>query len=571
MDSPFSHLFGRNEAPSAADIPVVHGMLSEPLEKLGQLDSEIAHLEAVLANLRQERDDVQKYVDAHQRLLSPSLRIPSEILSEIFVRCLPEDRNPVCSASQAPLLLGLICRSWREVCLSTPRLWTSIHVVLPTSGEITRMCRTVDEKRLGVEAWLDRSGSLPLSFSIFGSCQLSISSRHADAEQRRIDLEQNAKTLSQHVDQLLRCFTKQTYRWQNVELRLNKYCAKTLEESMAALADPDWSVASLNSFAFMLLDSMRPPGQDLTYLPKFLAAPHLRRVTVAVNIQDVLQHLEQSNPNLSQLNVSCGGVFLPGLQLPSFFSLLSRYAHLRDCHLDVQVPQTVSLESYPDISLPLLRKLSLNFNGEREVSDIDQLLFNKISVPALHSLTLTVSRAWHVIFAHAPFLSWLIDNQIHELNLSLPLSIEAYLECLTLVPNLSRLAIHDRVLTKESAETLIDRLLPSSERPEPLCPTLQQLSIFGLEVDDELMLNLARSRRSSIFEGINSLDILRVRFERYKQLVGIDNMLDELRKQGMEINFEYQLGRKDEASLGQHQVTGPFENSSMSSAYMMYT
>ncbi|KAK7438027.1 hypothetical protein VKT23_018195 [Stygiomarasmius scandens] len=567
MDSPFSHLFGRNEAPSAADIPVVRGMLSEPLEKLGQLDSEIARLEAVLANLRQERDDVQKYVDAHQRLLSPSLRIPSEILSEIFVRCLPEDCNPVCSVSQAPLLLGLICRSWREVCLSTPRLWTSVHVVLPTCGEITRMCRKVDEKRLGVEAWLDRSGSLPLSFSIYGSCQFSISSRHT-----RIDLEQNAKTLSQHVDQLLQCFTKQTYRWQNVELQLNKYCAKTLEKSMAALADPDWSVASLNSFTFMFLDSMRSPGQDLTYLPKFLAAPHLRSVTVAVNIQDALRHLEQSNPNLSQLNISCSGHFLPGLQLPSFFSLLSRYAHLRDCHLGVQVPQTVSLESYPTISLPLLRKLSLNFKVEREVSDIDQLLFNKISVPALHSLTLTVNRTGHVIPARVPFLSWLIDNQIHELNLSLPLSIEAYLECLTLVPNLSRLAIHDRVLNKESAKTLIDRLLPSPERPEPLCPILQQLSIFGLEVDDELMLNLARSRRSSIFEGINSLDILRVRFERYKQLVGIDNMLDELRKQGMKIEFVYQPERKDEASLGQRpQVIRSFDQLTRTSSYIVYT
>ncbi|KAK7434207.1 hypothetical protein VKT23_020337 [Stygiomarasmius scandens] len=564
MDSPFSHLLDRNQAPSAQDIPVIRGLLSKPLEKLGQLDSEIARLEAVLANLRQERDDVQEYVNAHQRLLSPSLRLPPEILSEIFVFCLPEDRNPVCSVSQAPLLLGLVCRSWREVCLSTPRLWSAVHVVLPTGGEITSMCTTVDGRRLGVEAWLDRSGSLPLSFSIYGSCYISNSHRHTDIEQRRMELTRNTETFSQHVERLLRCFTRQMHRWQNVEFRLNHCCASTFEESMAALVDPDWQVDSLDSFTFERMG----PGQDptLTCLAKFLAAPHLRRVKVIIDVQHTLQHLEQSNPGLSQLEVSSGTPFSRGLQLPYFFSLLSRYTNLHSCHLDIQVPQTASLESYPAISLPLLRKLSLNFDVDGE--DIDQLFFSKVSIPALRSLTVTIRHFRRVTFARVPFRPWLVDNQIHELILSLPLSIEAYLECLTLVPNLSRLVIQDWIMNEESAKMLINHLAPSSEHPEPLCPILQQLSISGLEVDDELMLNLARSRRDSTFRGVDSLDVFKVKFHRYKQLVDIDDMLDELRKQGMEISFEHQRNSfKDTASLGQRQVTGPFDRNTVTQIY----
>jgi len=336
---------------------------------------------------------------------------------------------------------------------------------------------------------------------------------------------------------------------------------------MATLVDPDWQIDLLDSFTF---ERMGPPGQDptLTCLSKFLAAPRLRRVTVIIDVQHTSQHLEQSNPGLSQLEVSSGTPFSRGLQLPYSFSLLSRYTNLHSCHLDIQVPQTVSLESYPAISLPLLRKLSLNFDVDGEAVDIDQLFFNKVSIPALRSLTVTIGHFRRVIFCHAPFRPWLVDNQIHELNLSLPLSIEAYLECLTLVPNLSRLAIQDWIMNEESAKMLINHLVPSFEHPEPLCPVLQQLSISGLEVDDELMLNLARSRRSSIFGGVNSLDVLKVRFHRYKQLVDIDDMLDELRKQGMEISFEHQKNSfKETASLGQRQVTGPFDRNTVTQIF----
>ncbi|KAK7434055.1 hypothetical protein VKT23_020381 [Stygiomarasmius scandens] len=419
------------------------------------------------------------------------------------------------------------------------------------------MCTTVDEQRLGVEAWLDRSGSLPLSFSIYGSCRISISRRCTDMEERAMEEERNAKIFSQHAEQLLRCFTRQSHRWYDVEVRLNQYCARMLEESMA-LVDPDWQVKSLNSFTFEHLDGESSNQEHLACLSKFLTAPRLRRVVI-INDRDVLQYLEQPNPNLSQLDIFSS--FRP-LPLPHFFSLLSRYVNLHICRLSVCIPwEVVSLESYPAVSLPLLRKLSLNVNVGRENLDIDQL-FNKISIPMLRSLTVTVHVDFRrATFARAPFRSWLIDNQIRELNLNLPLSPEAYLECLALVPNLSWLAIQDWIMNEESAKMLVNHLVPSSERPEPLCPMLQRLIISGLDVDDGLMLNLARSRRNSIFGGAISLGVLKVKFPRYKQRVDIDDMLDELRNQGMVISFGYYMSFKETASLGQRRSTvgGPFD------------
>ncbi|KAJ7194315.1 hypothetical protein GGX14DRAFT_378075, partial [Mycena pura] len=49
----------------------------------------------------------------------------SEILAHIFVYCLPHGRiRP--SPRTAPLVLGQICRRWRDVALSTGRLWSSL-------------------------------------------------------------------------------------------------------------------------------------------------------------------------------------------------------------------------------------------------------------------------------------------------------------------------------------------------------------------------------------------------------------------------------------------------------------
>ncbi|KAJ7024842.1 hypothetical protein C8F04DRAFT_901392, partial [Mycena alexandri] len=51
----------------------------------------------------------------------PIPTLPVEVTTEVFFRCLPE--NPVLSGKLAPMLLGRICRQWRDVACSTPRLW----------------------------------------------------------------------------------------------------------------------------------------------------------------------------------------------------------------------------------------------------------------------------------------------------------------------------------------------------------------------------------------------------------------------------------------------------------------
>lgn len=72
-----------------------------------------------LTHLKLERDQAQVHIEALQSMLSPIRRIPVEILSEIFVRCLSKEGFTRPSSGEAPLVLMMICRRWRDVAVST--------------------------------------------------------------------------------------------------------------------------------------------------------------------------------------------------------------------------------------------------------------------------------------------------------------------------------------------------------------------------------------------------------------------------------------------------------------------
>ncbi|KAJ3507549.1 hypothetical protein NLJ89_g6239 [Agrocybe chaxingu] len=101
----------------------------------------------------------------------PFVRLPTEIMQEIFLRCLPP--GPPANAERiyhlpdlqgftkkdAPLLLCQVCRLWRQAALSIPNLWMSLDVYVSTGQARPALPL--------VELWLARSGGLPLSLSLF--------------------------------------------------------------------------------------------------------------------------------------------------------------------------------------------------------------------------------------------------------------------------------------------------------------------------------------------------------------------------------------------------------------------
>jgi len=58
--------------------------------------------------------------------------------------------------------LGHICSSWRRIALSTPQLWSSLHVAIPASSFLQKHVRsTLMRRGEAVKTWLGLSGSRP--------------------------------------------------------------------------------------------------------------------------------------------------------------------------------------------------------------------------------------------------------------------------------------------------------------------------------------------------------------------------------------------------------------------------
>ncbi|KAJ8078168.1 hypothetical protein PM082_000374 [Marasmius tenuissimus] len=156
-ESRFTSLLHTNYVPSANELEDLRDLISEPKEKIRRLDEEIHRLQA-------ERDELQEFVDNHFALTSPFRRFPADIWGEIFVHCLPTNKLDValCTTKEPPLLLTTICRTWREIALNTPRLWSALHVCVAYT-DINLANPALLE---GMKLWLDRSGSRPLTLSV---------------------------------------------------------------------------------------------------------------------------------------------------------------------------------------------------------------------------------------------------------------------------------------------------------------------------------------------------------------------------------------------------------------------
>ncbi|KAJ3718469.1 hypothetical protein C8R42DRAFT_585997, partial [Lentinula raphanica] len=157
LQSPYTCFFGTSHAPSPSERTELEALISGAQQELIELDSEISRIHV-------QRNRVQNFLDEHRNLLSPIRRLPIETMAEIFMHCLPTHRFPIRSLKEAPLLLTMVCRRWREIAMAHPRLWSALHIHV--ASEIAPNARELELRQQGIRRWIARSGALPLSFSL---------------------------------------------------------------------------------------------------------------------------------------------------------------------------------------------------------------------------------------------------------------------------------------------------------------------------------------------------------------------------------------------------------------------
>ncbi|OAX32491.1 hypothetical protein K503DRAFT_776610 [Rhizopogon vinicolor AM-OR11-026] len=146
----------------------ISAILTERQQQLDAVLYNISGLEAVMdrvKNLHQQlldgQDEIIHSIVVHRGHGSALWRLPVEVLSQIFVHCLPKTDCLRVSSMLAPMLLIRICRHWREVAVDMPSLWCR-----PSMEVADWSTRNFQQMEFCYHSWLERSRERPLSFAI---------------------------------------------------------------------------------------------------------------------------------------------------------------------------------------------------------------------------------------------------------------------------------------------------------------------------------------------------------------------------------------------------------------------
>ncbi|KAJ7892798.1 hypothetical protein B0H14DRAFT_958222 [Mycena olivaceomarginata] len=431
MESRFSHRFNTNYVPSDEEIECIRTDLVSHTQELARIDERIRELSA-------QRDQIQAYIGSHKALISHPRRLPVDILREIFVACLPADRNAVMSAREAPLLLGRICSAWRATALTTPRLWASLHASFDYIAAKSPRAPAVAE-------WLGRSAACPISLS------LSYLTRWADE--------------TSSTSAVLKSLTDFSTRWRHVEL-IHLSPARVRE--LARIRAP-------------ALESLKFTGTvSLLHDLDFINFPSLHTVILDSDIEsmeDSVLTMPLVWGQLAHLTLIC----YEGFSLSNVVVLLRRCTHLVSFQVslkesDLEIVDTIS----GPISLPFLTTLIMT-RGPLNPQSLSHLI-KHLSMPQLQQ--------FHVALLIVPDCSFMIDigkgsPLVEELgNLHLPcLSAESFLEGLRSLPSLAKLVVsdfddsHNSSYSFNSAQLL--KLLTPGPSDTTICPALQELVMRG--------------------------------------------------------------------------------------------
>ncbi|KAG2033818.1 hypothetical protein BDR03DRAFT_901996, partial [Suillus americanus] len=209
---------GRNKSISAV-ITERQQQLDAVLQEVSGIESVMDRMKNLHQQLQKKKDSIIQSMNLHRGLVSALWRFPSELLSLIFVRCLPEAEHLLPSSKLAPMLLTRICRRWREVAVGMSNLWCGVIVDIDNE----------DQQRAAFcyDAWLKRSRDRPLS--------LALKCFRNDATNLRNLLEPHTNQItSLHIILFVNPFT--------ADLLLNDLPA--LQELSITSSDPLWCTPS---------------------------------------------------------------------------------------------------------------------------------------------------------------------------------------------------------------------------------------------------------------------------------------------------------------------------------------
>ncbi|KAJ7621992.1 hypothetical protein DFH06DRAFT_769854 [Mycena polygramma] len=128
---------------------------SELRTRIDELSLDIDAQKQILRDLENERSKARFELNS---IRDPLAGLAVELAAQIFLHCLPIYAPPRPDPRVAPMVLLSVCHLWRNIAVSTPELWTQIHIDWLTTEFDSAQCKI----------WLGRTLALPLSFTFRG-------------------------------------------------------------------------------------------------------------------------------------------------------------------------------------------------------------------------------------------------------------------------------------------------------------------------------------------------------------------------------------------------------------------
>ncbi|ESK82322.1 hypothetical protein Moror_2241 [Moniliophthora roreri MCA 2997] len=570
--SRFTSLLDTNFAPNPEEVNEIRDLLHEPEKELHVLEEQISRLRA-------RRDELKSFVNRHRALLSPIRQIPRDVLEEIMIHCLPINRFPICSSAEPPLLLTAICRSWREIALSTPHLWNTIHINLPPAlrPELNdTLASVIKERSQGVQRWLNSSGSLPLTFSLHTNGMWHIG-RGNEVLMESPQFGNTVLGMYRPFVEMLMAFSS---RWEHAVF---SQVPPSVMEIIGTLEEN-----AVSQLKFLRLVNCTDPSDSIAVVSNLMMAPKIQSLYLCGYVKNPL-HYPAPWKNLTELEItrpvdSRDGIITQHVAL----EILARCSQrLESIVLDIRPTHEHPHSHIPMIDLPHLRELDLEFYqytlawtfvgdapDPQVVIEAMETVFDAINVPALTSLGVKIDGLKlpsAAIREPPPFVS-LIERckcDLLYLSLFMPLPDQVFLEhLLPLVPSLTVLKVTDWRYEEieeldgyldprcTSSHTITERLLQGlATQP---CQELEEVHFISVNPSiAELLFQFARDRQWA-------LRVFKVDFCHFVEGDEAALWVNELKKRGIKVRWRSpgsQLKRlKGEANEGFVTNSFPFHD-----------
>lgn len=454
-----------------------------------QLCIERERHEIHLTHLKAERDQAQFDIEALQNILSPIRRIPVEILSEIFVRCLSKDGLTRPSSGEAPLLLMMICRRWRDVAISTPKLWSSLSILL------TERCHPHLSL---IQTFLSRSAPLPFSFLIEENAEYLPSQPITHPWTPRV-----FELLLQHFS-----------RWKDISIHYKDW---RVDDSLLQVLHEYGSPSSLETVS-MKREWWSSQARDS--ISRLFSSTRLRSISWRGLVSGV-NNVADLMPLESLRELRLDNI----LTTAQFTQTLLRATHLVSCQLSVYcAPITSTVDSVQSLTDPVTTFLDLT-SLELVTNIVDEQIFDLLTLPSLNSLSISRLNDLTVTADDVPPRFWSMApfRALHQRSnftltflqlVDVPIQSSQMLEilrlCCTSLHHLSISSDHTNTTCIDDTILQLLTLTPGPEQAEEiLCPRLKHLSLLSCTQSvDGLVSDMLRSRWGKNNKNSDSRDNL---------------------------------------------------------------